>query len=110
MPAHELPLYARLTRGVAHILIRSYQLTLSSIMGRQCRYLPTCSEYTDEAIQRHGLWAGGWMGFARICRCRPGGASGYDPVPERGARGKPYFPWRYADWKGPRQCEAVDKE
>ncbi len=67
----EVPLYSKAARGGAHILIRSYQLTLSSIMGRHCRYLPTCSEYTDEAIQRHGLWAGGWMGFARICRCRP---------------------------------------
>lgn len=102
-----LPLHARLTRGAAHALIRAYQLTLSSIMGRQCRYLPTCSHYTDEAIQRHGLWAGGWMGFARICRCRPGGPSGYDPVPEPDPRGRPHLPWRYADWRG-RQCEAVE--
>lgn len=103
-------LASKALRYGAHGLIRTYQLTLSSLIGRQCRYLPTCSEYTDEAIQRHGLWAGGWMGFARICRCRPGGASGYDPVPDANLRGRPYAPWRYADWKGPRQCEAVEKE
>ncbi len=80
-PSREVPLYSKAARGGAHILIRSYQLTLSSIMGRQCRYLPTCSEYTDEAIQRHGLWGGGWMGFARICRCRPGAASATIPCP-----------------------------
>ena len=44
-------------------------------IGRQCRHLPSCSEYTDEAISRHGLWAGGWMGVARICRCGPFGTS-----------------------------------
>ncbi len=49
-------------RRAAHALIRFYQLTLSSLVGRQCRYLPSCSSYTDEAIQRHGLWAGSWMG------------------------------------------------
>ena len=62
----------RLARGA----IRLYQLTLSSLLGRQCRYLPTCSDYADEAICRHGLWAGGWMGAARICRCHPLGGSG----------------------------------
>jgi putative membrane protein insertion efficiency factor len=108
--ARPLHIHSKLARSGAHALIRGYQLTLSSIMGRHCRYLPTCSEYTDEAIQRHGLWAGGWIGFARICRCRPGAASGYDPVPDRDPRGRPYTPWRYADWRGPRTCEAVEKE
>jgi putative membrane protein insertion efficiency factor len=42
-------------------LIRAYRYTLSSIMGRTCRHLPTCSEYGDEALARHGLWAGGWI-------------------------------------------------
>ncbi|MGA2794643.1 MAG: membrane protein insertion efficiency factor YidD [Roseiarcus sp.] len=89
-------------RRVAHGLIRLYQLTLSALIGRQCRYLPTCSHYADEAIARHGLWAGGWMGFARVCRCRPYGGSGYDPPPEQAPGGARWFaPWRYADWRGP---------
>ncbi len=44
-------------------LIRLYQITLSNLIGNQCRHMPTCSEYTYEAIARHGLWAGAWIGF-----------------------------------------------
>ena len=87
-------------REAAHLAIRFYQVTLSSLMGRQCRYLPTCSHYTDEAIRRHGLWAGSWMGAARICRCRPGGGAGYDPPPaERPADASWSRPWRYGKWR-----------
>ena len=84
----------------AHWAIRGYQLSLSGLVGRQCRHLPSCSEYTDEAIQRHGFWPGGWMGAARIYRCRPGGTHGHDPVPAAlpaGARW--YAPWSYGRWK-----------
>ncbi len=95
----------------AHGLIRAYQLTLSALMGRRCRYLPTCSDYTDEAIQRHGLWAGGWMGAARICRCHPWGSHGYDPVPDTlPDTAHALTPWRYGRWKGPPVCEAADAE
>jgi putative membrane protein insertion efficiency factor len=101
----------RLARRAAHYLIRSYQLTLSSLMGRQCRYLPTCSEYTDDAIQQHGLWAGSWIGLSRICRCGPGGSSGYDPVPGTLPEDAHAFaPWRYGQWRGPIRCEEVDKK
>ena len=48
---------AVLPRLMAHGAIRFYQLTISSVVGRQCRHAPTCSSYTDEAIARHGLWA-----------------------------------------------------
>jgi len=88
-----------------------YRYTLSALMGRRCRHLPTCSEYTDEAIARHGLWAGGWIGAARICRCNPWGTSGIDWVPETlpaGARW--YAPWRYGRWRStyvPKRCEEV---
>ena len=79
-------------------LIRLYQLTLSGFIGNQCRHLPTCSEYTYEAIARYGLWAGSWMGLFRIMRCGPFGTHGLDPVP---TRLDPiyhwYMPWRY--WK-----------
>lgn len=66
-------------------LIHLYRVTLSSVMGRQCRFLPTCSEYAIEAIHKYGPWKGGWLAIRRISRCHPfeklGGKSGFDPVP-----------------------------
>ena len=86
-------------RRTAHWLIRFYQLTLSGLVGRQCRYLPTCSSYTDDAIQHHGLWAGSWMGAARLCRCHPWGSSGFDPVPDVvAASARWWAPWRFGTW------------
>lgn len=86
---------ARAARG----LIRLYQISLSGLVGRQCRHLPSCSDYCDQAIARHGLWAGGWMGLARLSRCRPWGSAGYDPAPERKPEGAgPWTPWRYGVW------------
>jgi uncharacterized protein len=82
--------------------LRGYGYTLSSLMGRTCRHLPTCSEYMDQALTRHGAWAGGWMGFARLCRCRPGpgGTSGLDFVCERlPDNAHPLLPWRYGRWR-----------
>ena len=82
-------------------LIRLYRLTLSPFVGRQCRYLPTCSEYAEAAISRYGLWAGTWIGLARFQRCGPLGASGFDPVPEALPDGSAwYVPWRYGRWTG----------
>jgi len=89
-------------RQIGHALIVFYRVTLSAALGRQCRYLPTCSAYTDEAVLKHGLWAGSWMGAARICRCHPWGGSGYDPVPEI-AGGSALTPWRHGVWK--MRCE-----
>ncbi len=95
-----------LLRLAAHGLIRAYQLTLSSIVGQACRHLPTCSAYTDEAIGRHGVWAGGWIGLARICRCHPWGTAGFDPVPlDLPAEAHWTRPWRYGHWRGPLSCE-----
>lgn len=83
------------------VLIRAYQLTLSSVFGRHCRHLPSCSFYTDEAIDRHGLWAGGWMGVARICRCHPLGTRGLDLVPDALPEGSRWYkPWTYGRWRG----------
>ncbi|WP_315928818.1 membrane protein insertion efficiency factor YidD [Mesorhizobium sp. SP-1A] len=77
-------------------LVRFYQLTLSGFVGNSCRHLPTCSEYAYEAIARHGLWAGGWLGLFRVVRCGPGGTHGLDPVPEAlEPRLRWYLPWRY---------------
>ncbi len=98
------------TRAAAHAAIRAYQLTLSAFVGRACRHLPSCSEFTDEAIQTHGLWAGGWMGLARICRCNPWGTSGYDPVPGHAPPDAMWAtPWRYGKWRGPLVCEEIEK-
>ena len=88
-----------LPRLAAHGAIRFYQLTISSVIGRQCRHLPTCSAYTDEAIERHGLWAGGWMGAARLCRCHPFGTAGYDPVYDVPPGASWRTPWRYGRWR-----------
>jgi len=62
-------------------LIRAYQLVISPVLGPSCRHLPTCSEYTSEALALHGPARGGWLGLCRILRCHPWGSSGYDPVP-----------------------------
>jgi putative membrane protein insertion efficiency factor len=62
--------------------VRAYQWTLSPILPMSCRYLPTCSHYASEAVQRHGALRGGWLAVTRIARCHPWGGSGYDPVPE----------------------------
>lgn len=62
-------------------LIWLYRHTLSSFMGRQCRFLPTCSAYADEAIRLYGPWRGGLLALRRIGRCHPWGGAGYDPVP-----------------------------
>ena len=87
--------------GLIRLLIRAYQLTLSAFIGRTCRYLPTCSEYADEALARHGAWAGLWMALARFARCNPWGGDGFDPVPtERPASARWWAPWRYGDWSG----------
>ncbi|WP_269900948.1 membrane protein insertion efficiency factor YidD [Paenalcaligenes faecalis] len=63
--------------------VRFYQIAISPWLGRNCRYLPTCSAYTIEAIETHGAWRGVWLGIKRISRCHPWGDSGYDPVPHK---------------------------
>ncbi len=62
-------------------LLRVYKLTLSPHFGRQCRFLPTCSEFAAEALIVHGPWRGSALAVGRVCRCSPWGGSGYDPVP-----------------------------
>ncbi len=63
-------------------LIRGYQRFLSPLLGSNCIYQPTCSQYTYEAIAKHGIWRGTWLGIKRIARCHPFHAGGYDPVPD----------------------------
>jgi putative membrane protein insertion efficiency factor len=77
MTDHKFGIAASLMIGAIDL----YRLTLSAFVGRQCRYLPTCSEYSSEAIARHGAWRGLRLALARIARCHPWGGSGFDPVP-----------------------------
>lgn len=103
-----MPDPGRLGRRAAHYLIRAYQLSFSLLLGRQCRYLPSCSAYMDEAIARHGLGPGAIMGLARICRCHPWGNHGFDPVPDHLPAGSSWLrPWRFGDWRGPVHCEGI---
>lgn len=62
-------------------LIKLYQMTLSPLIGRACRYTPTCSNYGIEAIRKYGPIKGSWLTLKRVLSCNPWGGSGYDPVP-----------------------------
>jgi uncharacterized protein len=64
-------------------LIRAYRLTLAGWLGGQCRFVPTCSHYAEEAIRTHGALRGSALATWRILRCNPFGAGGIDPVPAR---------------------------
>jgi putative membrane protein insertion efficiency factor len=68
-------------KGLALELIRLYQATISSVMSHNCRFTPTCSQYTYEAIAKFGLFKGIWLGARRLARCQPFHPGGYDPVP-----------------------------
>ena len=62
-------------------LIQAYRYTLSPMLGRSCRFFPSCWEYAIEALQRHGAVRGTWLAVRRITRCHPWHPGGYDPVP-----------------------------
>ena len=72
-----MKLYPKSVR-LAH---RAYKVALSPLIGRQCRFLPTCSDYAAEVLIAHGPWRGSWLAARRVCRCNPWGGSGYDPPP-----------------------------
>lgn len=62
-------------------LVRIYQIVISPLTPATCRYEPTCSTYTLQALKKHGLFKGGWLSLKRIASCNPWGKTGYDPVP-----------------------------
>ena len=68
-------------KHIAILFIKAYQVLLSPLLPNACRYTPTCSQYTVEALKKYGFFKGLWLGIKRLSRCRPGGGSGYDPVP-----------------------------
>jgi hypothetical protein len=63
-------------------LIALYRYTLSPLLGIHCRFHPSCSVYAREALQRYGIFRGGWLAIRRIGRCQPWGGAGEDPVPQ----------------------------
>ena len=65
------------------MLVRLYQLTLGHLMGGHCRFQPTCSHYSIEALKTHGALRGTWLTLRRLLRCHPFGGAGFDPVPPR---------------------------
>jgi len=65
------------------ILIRGYQLIISPLLGSNCRFMPTCSEYAMESLRSHGLIKGSYLTIKRIGKCHPWGSHGYDPIPTK---------------------------
>lgn len=62
-------------------VIRLYQLAISPLLGANCRFSPTCSQFAIEALRKYGALRGSWLAVCRVCRCHPFHAGGYDPVP-----------------------------
>tara|TARA_B100000073_G_scaffold288656_1_gene250823 strand:- start:1542 stop:1763 length:222 start_codon:yes stop_codon:yes gene_type:complete len=70
-------------KKIITFIIKAYQITLSPLLGSNCRFQPTCSQYMIEAINQHGVLKGLRLGLRRISKCHPLGSKGYDPVPEK---------------------------
>ncbi|MFB6343798.1 membrane protein insertion efficiency factor YidD [Saccharicrinis sp. FJH2] len=71
----------KLLTGILVLLVKFYQYVISPLIPASCRYTPTCSEYSVQALKKYGPFKGLWLSVKRILRCNPWGGSGYDPVP-----------------------------
>ncbi|MBU3020213.1 membrane protein insertion efficiency factor YidD [Aestuariibacter sp. A3R04] len=72
----------KITIAIPLLLVKCYQWFISPILGQRCRFHPTCSYYTIQALKTHGLLIGGWLSIKRILKCHPFNPGGIDPVPE----------------------------
>jgi len=68
-------------KAILLTFIRVYQLTFSRVLPSSCRFVPSCSQYGYEAIERYGAWRGGWLALKRLARCHPFHPGGFDPLP-----------------------------
>jgi uncharacterized protein len=75
--------------GILLALLRGYRRFMSPMLLPRCRFVPSCSQYAVEAVERHGAGRGGWMAVRRVGRCHPFHAGGYDPVPSSAPSGAP---------------------
>jgi putative membrane protein insertion efficiency factor len=78
LPQHTVP--QPIGVRVLDTILHAYQLLISPWLGSACRFAPSCSAYAREAVQRHGVWRGSWMGLRRLARCHPFHPGGWDPV------------------------------
>lgn len=72
---------SRLVTELLRLVLRAYQVLISPLLGPNCRYAPSCSEYAREALLRHGVLRGSQLALRRVARCHPYSPGGYDPVP-----------------------------
>ena len=78
-----------------------YRYMISPFLPPACRHLPTCSEYTQQALELNGTWKGGWLALSRLLRCNPWGSHGFDPVPDLKDEHYPIWQaWKYGRWTG----------
>jgi len=76
-------IFSAVIAGFFKLMIRIYQYTVSLIFPSSCRFYPSCSDYSIEALDKHGVLRGSWLSARRICRCHPFNPGGFDPVPEK---------------------------